>query len=180
LTLKKTNNSKNKEMTMCKFKMTILAGSCALLTVPMPAEECGKEPIARAAIGEHAGTEADRGTNGAARIPVTRDQVSRFGIMIAPATTGTVTRSMKASGEIRVDPDRVAHVVPLAQGIVRQVVKTVGDTVQTGEILAWIESAELAEAKLDFYARESESARSGLRLPQTRAIYENTSRLSRF
>ena len=50
----------------------------------------------------------------------------------------------------RTNADRVAHVVPRASGIVRDVRADLGDQVKAGEILAWIESDELAEA--DSYA----------------------------
>ncbi len=90
------------------------------------------------------------------RVPVTQEQVTRLGIKITRATQGVVRREIRAPGEIKVNSDRVAHVVPRAAGIVRDVTKALGDRVQAGETLAWIESDELAEAKLDFYAKEAE------------------------
>lgn len=164
---------------MNRFKLNRIlgAGFCVMMTIQVMASDSGKEQIGSTPVGNPTETAANSNTNGAVRIPVTREQVSQFGIMIAPATTGTVIRSLRVPGEVKVDSDRVARVVPLAPGIVRQVLKTIGDTVQAGEILAWIESAELAAAKLDFYAKESEALRCGLRLPQAKAIFENTSRL---
>ncbi|MBM4164687.1 MAG: efflux RND transporter periplasmic adaptor subunit [Lentisphaerae bacterium] len=161
-------------MNMCTFSRTIGAGLCALLAIT---SGCGKNEIGSTAGGVQPETVTANNTNGAARIPVTKEQVTRFGIMIAPAITGTVVRSLQAPGEIKTDADRVARVVPLAPGIVRQVTKTIGDRVQAGEILAWIESAELAAAKLDYYAKVFEARRCELRVPQAKAIFENTSRL---
>jgi len=110
-------------------------------------------------------------------IHVTRDQVERFGIKIATAVKGTMRQEIQVPGEIRLNADRIAHVVPRAAGIVRAVEKTLGDRVAAGDVLAWIESDELAKAKLDFYAKESEVACCEIELPRAKAIYENVAEL---
>ncbi|MHC4133871.1 MAG: efflux RND transporter periplasmic adaptor subunit [Planctomycetota bacterium] len=56
----------------------------------------------------------------------------------------------------------------------RQVTKSLGDQVEAGEILAWLESAELGEAKLQFFAKLSKARIYGIDLPRARVIYENT------
>ena len=84
------------------------------------------------------------------KVPVTHEQVKRLGIKISRAVKGAVHSELRVPGEIKVNSDRVAHVVPRAAGIVREVKKELGDLIQAGEILAWIESDELVEAKLDF------------------------------
>ncbi len=112
------------------------------------------------------------------RVPVTQEQVARLGIKINQAVQGVVRQEIRVPGEIMLNSDRVAHVVPRAAGIVREVSKTLGDRVQAGEILAWIESDELAEAKLDFFAKESEVGCCELRLPRSREIFENVTRLT--
>ena len=111
------------------------------------------------------------------RVPVTREQVERFGIKIAEATVGVVRPTLRVPGEIRLNADRVAHVVPRASGIVRIVSKTHGDPVASGEVLAWVESEELAEAQLDFYAKASEVSCADLEVPRARALYENVAKL---
>ena len=151
-------------------------------------------PIAATAPDSHAGHdhEADAGAHqdeaaevktdtasrpGPADVPVTREQVERLGIKIATAVTGTVRRDIRVPGEIRIDADHVAHVVPRASGVVREVLKTLGDEVRAGETLAWIESGELAQAKLDFYAKESEVGCCKIRLPRAKEIFESVARL---
>jgi len=110
-------------------------------------------------------------------VAVTREQVARFGIKIATASRGTIRGDIRVPGEIRVNADRVAHVVPRASGVVREVRKTLGDRVTSGEILAWIESGDLAEAKLDFYAKECEVACCEIELPRAETIFENVAKL---
>jgi len=111
------------------------------------------------------------------RVSVTQEQVTRLGIKITRAIRGIVRREIRAPGEIKVNSDRVAHVVPRAAGIVRDVRKAIGDRVQAGEMLAWIESDELAEAKLDFYAKEAEVGCCEIKLPRAKAIFENVAKL---
>ena len=112
------------------------------------------------------------------RVPVTQEQVSRLGIKTTRAVRGAVHRELRVPGEIKVNSDRVAHVVPRAAGVVRDVTKALGDRLQVGETLAWIESGELAEAKLDFYAKEVEVGCCEIKLPRAKSIHENVAKLN--
>lgn len=144
---------------MRKLNGTIGAGACALLVLLTISSGCGRHPDNSGTVDSQPPAAETSHTDGAVRVHVTREQVTRFGIMIAPATTGSVVRTLRVPGEVKLDPDRVARVVPTAPGIVRQVVKTLGDSVQKGDILAWIESAELASAKAAYRAAAKTHAR---------------------
>jgi multidrug efflux pump subunit AcrA (membrane-fusion protein) len=111
------------------------------------------------------------------KVPVTQAQVARLGIKISRATKGAVQQEVRVPGEIAFNSDRVAHVVPRAAGVVRSVTKALGDRVKAGDILGWVESDELAEAKLDFYAKESEVGCCEIELPRAKAIHENVAKL---
>jgi cobalt-zinc-cadmium efflux system membrane fusion protein len=111
-------------------------------------------------------------------IPVTREQITRLGIKISRAEIGSVSRDIRVTGEVKINSDRMAHVAPRAAGVVREVRKVLGDAVKANETLAWIESDELAEAKLDFYAKESEVGCCDIKLPQAKAIFENVAKLT--
>ena len=76
-----------------------------------------------------------------------------------------------------INDDHLAHIVPRAPGIVRKVEKVLGDHVQKGEILAWIESEELAESKLDFYMKATELGCCEIKLTRSREIFENIGKL---
>jgi membrane fusion protein, heavy metal efflux system len=123
------------------------------------------------------GAVAEPASNQTQRVPVTQEQVARLGIKITRAVRGAVHREIRVPGEIKVNSDRVAHVVPRASGVVRNVTKALGDRVQVGETLAWIESGELAEAKLDFYAKEAEVGCCDIKLPRAKSIHENVAKL---
>ena len=55
-------------------------------------------------------------------------------------------------GEIKADETRVAHVVPRLQGVVVEVLRKEGDPVQRGDLMAVINSRELADAKSAYLA----------------------------
>jgi len=119
----------------------------------------------------------DHGDEEGDHVEVTAEQKRRIGLALAVAGPGRIGKDLRFPGEIELNPDRMAHVVPRAAGIVREVKKTLGDRVEAGEILAWIESAELSEAKLDFFAREAEVGCCMIELPRAKQIFENVHRL---
>ncbi|UCE60248.1 MAG: efflux RND transporter periplasmic adaptor subunit [Phycisphaerales bacterium] len=100
-----------------------------------------------------------------------------LGIKVATAGSGTITTRINLPGEIVLNADRLAHIVPRAPGIVRQVLKSVGDAVTTGEVMAWLESSELGEAKVDYLAKWTELGCCTLDLARAQAIHDNTVRL---
>jgi len=71
----------------------------------------------------------------------------RFGIEVDSAGTGRFDVHITVPGEIMVNADRLAHIVPRVGGIVQDVKKTLGDIVKKGEVMAVIESRDLADAK---------------------------------
>lgn len=75
-----------------------------------------------------------------------------FGIEVDTAGPGTLRLFVELPGEIVPNADRLAHVVPRAAGIVQEVRKKLGDRVQPGEVMAVLESRELADAKAMFLA----------------------------
>jgi cobalt-zinc-cadmium efflux system membrane fusion protein len=76
------------------------------------------------------------------RIQVSPEQLTQFGLTIADVGPGAVDTGADLVGEIRPNEDRVAHVVPRYPGIVKEVRHRIGDLVQSGDILAVIESSE--------------------------------------
>ncbi len=75
-------------------------------------------------------------------VRVTDEEMKEFGIEIATAGPGKLERHIDLTGEIVIDPDRLAHIYPRFPGIVKKVTKKIGDSVKKGEVLAIIESNE--------------------------------------
>ena len=79
-------------------------------------------------------------------------ELQEFDIRLATAKPGSLDQYIELPGEIVLNADRMAHVVPRVGGIVREVRATVGDRVKKGRLLAILESRELAEAKAAYLA----------------------------
>ena len=104
-------------------------------------------------------------------------QMEQFGIELARAAPGTLLTRISLPGHIVLNEDRVAHMVLRAPGIVREVLKKVGDTVRAGEVMAWIESAELGDAKVDFLTKWAEVSCCTIDLTRAEEVHDNTLRL---
>jgi len=76
--------------------------------------------------------------------------VKESGIEIATAGPGKLQVHDTLSGEIAFNSDKLAHIVPRVPGVVREVRKNLGDQVRAGEVLAVLESRDLADAKATY------------------------------
>jgi len=72
------------------------------------------------------------------------------GIELATAGPGHLELNTRLLGEVCVNEERLAHVVPPIPGVVREVRARIGDEVRVGEILAVLASRELAEARSQY------------------------------
>lgn len=107
-------------------------------------------------------------------IRLSQDEMKELEIETAQAGPGKLRIEISLPGEISLNPDRLAHLVPRASGIVRQVGKTLGDTVKAGEIMAWLESAELGETKVEYLGKQQNLELAKTDLSRIKTIHDNT------
>jgi len=98
----------------------------------------------------HGEQEDEAGEEGVIRL--SEEDQKRFGIQVAKVGPGALANYLELPGEVSINNDRLAHVVPRLSGIVREVRKSVGDAVHQGEVLAVIESRELADVQAEYLA----------------------------
>ena len=55
------------------------------------------------------------------------------------------------TGRVALNDDRIAHICPPAEGVIREVSVRLGQTVAAGDVLAILDSRELGQAKLEAY-----------------------------
>ena len=82
-------------------------------------------------------------------VQITDEQIQRFGIACQEAVPGGVDAWIRAMGQIQINQERMAHVVPRVKGVVSEVRATLGQQVKAGQVLAVIESRDLADAKAE-------------------------------
>ncbi|MCZ6818730.1 MAG: efflux RND transporter periplasmic adaptor subunit [Calditrichaeota bacterium] len=116
--------------------MAIFARRLVLvLTVGIVFAACSKEKTA-----EHEDSDEHEEEHVEAVVQLSDEQLEEFDIEIGPAEPGNIQVQRRLSGEIVVEPDRLAHITPRFPGIVKEVRKHMGDKVKKGEVLAVIES----------------------------------------
>ena len=103
--------------------------------------------------------------------------MERHGIQLGAVGPGRVTVSANVQGELTLNQNKVAHIVPRAPGVVRRVLTELGDTVKEGDIVAWIESADLGKQKLDYLAKWSDKAAELVDLNRAREVFDSTLKL---
>lgn len=102
---------------------------------------CGTTPRSEVPEQTSDGEAAHEGHRDAA-IPLGAELRSRHGMTLAVAGPGVLDLGVELLGVVQPNGDRLAHITPRFPGIVREVRKTVGDVVKTGDVLAVVESSE--------------------------------------
>lgn len=80
------------------------------------------------------------------------DQLASAGIEIGTVQPWPMITSLELPGEVKADETRLARVVPRLGGAVTAVYKKEGDRVRAGEVMAVLNSRELADAKSGYIA----------------------------
>jgi len=91
-------------------------------------------------------------------VQLTPDQFKESGVEMGQAGPGQIELWVTLPGEVVLNTDRVAHIVPKVTGVVHEVRKTLGDSVRKGEIMAILESRELADSKGAYLAAKQRVA----------------------
>jgi cobalt-zinc-cadmium efflux system membrane fusion protein len=87
-----------------------------------------------------------------ASIRLTDDQIEAAGIELAAVQDGTLSRRIVVPGTIVPHADRIARVSVKLSATVAELRKKLGDTVAKGEVIAVLESREVASAKSEYLA----------------------------
>ena len=104
------------------------------------------------------------------RVELTPAAVQSAGIVIETAGPVQMKTVLELPGEIELNADKVVHVVPKVSGVVTEVHKNLGDAVKHGEVIAVLDSREVAELKSAYMA-------SMKRVELARATFERKERL---
>ena len=81
------------------------------------------------------------------RVRLSAAERAEFGIEVANASPGKLAIQVNTPGEVQVNPNLLAHIVPHVPGVASTVLANVGDRVKQDEILAVLQSQELSELK---------------------------------
>ncbi|TGD91337.1 efflux RND transporter periplasmic adaptor subunit, partial [Methylobacterium nonmethylotrophicum] len=84
------------------------------------------------------------------QIKMSAEQISNQEIAVASVRGGTLSRHLMAPGTITPDTDRIARVPARVVGTVSEMLKRLGDPVKKGEVVAVLDSREVADAKSEY------------------------------
>ncbi|MBL4596773.1 MAG: efflux RND transporter periplasmic adaptor subunit [Robiginitomaculum sp.] len=93
------------------------------------------------------------------------------GIKIEAVQIGAMGQSLSLPAEIRFDADRVANVSPKVSGVIGKLFASEGDTVARGDILALIQSRELAGLKAIWLTAETRETLAGTALTREEKLF---------
>jgi cobalt-zinc-cadmium efflux system membrane fusion protein len=85
-------------------------------------------------------------------IKINAEEIKSLGLEVKEAGSGVLALHLELPGEIVANPDRLIHVVSRVPGVIRTVRRNLGDNVRSGEVLAVLDSRELADAKAGYLA----------------------------
>jgi cobalt-zinc-cadmium efflux system membrane fusion protein len=124
-----------------------LLGAALLLAVAFAA--CGPDETPTENPDRH---DENEHTEEARLVRLTAAELDEFEIILATAAPGTISVAVAFPGEVKVNQDRFAHIVPRIPGFVHSANKSVGDAVRAGEVLAVLDSRDLADLKSGYLA----------------------------
>ena len=138
-----------------------VAGLAVAVTVPsvprtvrglvgLPVTDATARSPARAGDGHAQGEGENHGDEG--KIAMTAEQVAAAGIQVTTVRGGVLVGRVAVPGVVAASQDRLARVTARVAGIVAEVRRGLGEDVARGDVLAVIESREIADAKGDYLA----------------------------
>lgn len=86
------------------------------------------------------------------RVHMTAEQAREAGLAVEPAGAAAIDAAITLQGEVALNADRTIHIVPRVNGVAARVAKNLGDRVSRGEVLAIVESGEIAGLRSDYLA----------------------------
>jgi cobalt-zinc-cadmium efflux system membrane fusion protein len=91
-------------------------------------------------------------------VHLTAEQIAKAKITLVAAGSAAVTGEVRVMGSVTADADRMSSVTTRLPGVVVELPKRLGDTVAAGEVLAVLDSAELADAKAAYLSAQRQEA----------------------
>ncbi|SDB71680.1 efflux RND transporter periplasmic adaptor subunit [Belnapia rosea] len=131
---------------------------------------------AAAAAGERASAETRREGGGEehaeGELHLTAEQIEAAGIQLAEIGGGTIARHVTVPGTVTASADRLARVPARVAGTVTELRRRLGDQVAAGDVLAVVESREIAEAKASYLAALRTEALARTTFERERRLWE--------
>lgn len=122
--------------------------------------------------GHESASNEEEGEHNEGSITLSPEQIATAGITVTTAGPGSLAREVIVPGKIVAAADRMAQIVPKANGVVTEARKNLGDNVAKGETLALVESREMAEAVAEYQASQRAEELTRTTFERERQLWE--------
>ncbi|MBT5469195.1 MAG: HlyD family efflux transporter periplasmic adaptor subunit [Nitrospina sp.] len=112
-----------------------------------------------------------------ARAELTEAAIKNANITLTKAGPARIKNQINLPGEIVLNEEKVVHIVPRLDGVVKKTFKDLGDSVAPGDILATLESRELADAKINYLAAVQQGALTKSDFERETLLFHNTNQM---
>lgn len=106
------------------------------------------------------------------RVQLAEEQLTEAGIELAEVEPGTVVQTVELPGELVLNSEAMAHVGPRVSGTVRSIAKTLGDVVKKGDVLAELDSADVAEMQGEVQAARERRTLAKTEYDRKKELYD--------
>jgi len=106
------------------------------------------------------------------RVAMSAEQIRAADIRVLTAAPAQIRTTLALSGEIALNGDRTAHIVPRVAGVVQRVPVRLGQSVKKGEIMAVLASTEVSELRSAWLAAQKRLALAHTALVREQALWE--------
>lgn len=108
-----------------------------------------------------------------ARVTMRDAQLKQNGVTLLTAGPARINSILQMIGEIRLNEDRIVHVVPLLTGVVTASSANAGDRVRRGQLLAVIASQALADQRSELLAAQKRLALTRTTYAREKTLWED-------
>ena len=105
-------------------------------------------------------------------VKLTDEQIKEMGLQLQTAAPGKLILTLSTRGNVILDPDRLAHIIPKIPGIVRETRKNIGNSVKAGEVIAILESQGMADLKAAYLAALNKEKLTASMLAREENLYQ--------
>lgn len=104
-------------------------------------------------------------------VKLTPAQIEKLGIQFKAAGPGALLFTLSTRGKIVLQPDRLAHIIPKVSGVAKEAEINIGTIVKAGDIMAVLESRDMADVKAAYLAALSKQRLAAAALEREERLY---------
>lgn len=105
-------------------------------------------------------------------IQLNEQQIQKMGLEFQTAGPGTLFFSLSTRGKIILHPDHLAHIIPKISGVALEINKNIGNFVKKHEVMAVLESRDMADIKASYLAALSKTRLTASILEREQRLYQ--------